>query len=73
MTGKEAYTIIINKFKGRVVKSCYEYKSVYVFDLSRKEGELDALWSVDKETGVVKNFKPFDIPVEEYRTGVKLM
>lgn len=74
MTVKEAYEKLTNKISGMQVTECYEYDSVFVFQLAPAAMKntsrlLTGLTSVDKRTGAIKTFKPFDIPFEEYQDG----
>lgn len=77
MTAKEAYLILLKKVSGVRVATCYEYDSLFVFQLApaglrlfvNPSPMLDALMSVDKATGKVRDFKPFMIPIDEYRRG----
>lgn len=80
MTAKEAYKKLISKvITGRVVK-CHEYDTMFVFQLmpkalllsNTKSTPLDALMSVDKNTGEVMDFKPFYISLDEYERGVEI-
>lgn len=73
---KDAYVIFANKIPNRKVVKCIEYDSLFVFQtVSVKfKGEnadevFDSLYSVNKKTKEVRNFKPFDIPLDEYRRG----
>lgn len=77
MLAKEAYSILTKKYPGVKVVDCYEYDSVFSFLItpgkSRSQARvLDASLCVDKKSGVVRTFKPFDIPIDEYRRGVKI-
>lgn len=77
MTVKEAYQILIDNIPDMNVIRCYEYETLFVFQLvpmnydSAKSTEdlLDSTLSVDKTTGLVRDFKPFHIPVEDYDSG----
>lgn len=80
MTAKEAYKKLMNRvITGRVSK-CYEYDTMFVFQLvpkallltNTKSTMLDALMSVDKNTGEVADFKPFYISIDEYERGVEI-
>ena len=81
MLANEAYKILQQKLKGMKAISCYEYASLYVFrvvsdnykgdkDLSRM---LNGEYSVNKSTGEVRDFKPWAVPVDEYRAGVEIL
>lgn len=77
MTAKQAYTLLMAKNPAVNVGKVFEYDSVFVFhlapdmlSLSKKQSPmLDSLMSVNKTTGEVRDFKPFHISVEEYRSG----
>lgn len=79
MTAKDAYLHFMSKYKNYVVRTCYEYDSIYVFDAipnSIKDVNalvLDSLWSVDKKNGKILNFKPFHISLSEYERGRKVI
>lgn len=80
MTAKQAYALLQARVPGVKVGKCYEYKSLFVFHLApdmlmRSKNPapmLDGLLSVDKKTGEVRDFKPFRIPLEEYKAGVEV-
>ena len=77
MLAKEAHTLMSNKLKGMKAIKCHEYKTLYVFQIvpqSYKPGPdsdklLDSLVSVNKTTREVRDFKPFHIPLDEYKKG----
>lgn len=77
MTAREAYSILTSKMPGVKVGKCYEYKTVFVFQiapdmlrLSKTSAPmLDCLLSVNKTNKEVRDFKPFYISIEEYKTG----
>ena len=77
MTAKQAYMIMKIKHPGIKVGKCFEYDSVFVFQLmpdmlrlaKNPNRMLDGLMSVDKKTREVKDFKPFYIPIDEYKRG----
>jgi hypothetical protein len=75
MTAKEAYMLIKQDTPKLKVVSCIEYNTLFVFQVVpegyKPNGEIlfDCLRSVNKTTGVVRDFKPFHISVEEYRKG----
>lgn len=81
MTAKQAYTLIKFKHPGLKVGKCYEYDSVFVFQLTpdmlrlakNPTRMIDGLMSVNKKTGEIRDFKPFHIPVEEYQRGKEVM
>ena len=81
MLANEAYKILLQKLKGMKAVACHEYSNLFVFkivsekykgnkDLSKM---LNGEYSVNKSTGEVKDFKPWCIPVEEYRAGVEIL
>ena len=80
MTAKQAYSLLTNKMTGVQVGKCHEYDSVFVFQLTpamlrlskNPSPMLDGLTSVNKRTGEVRDFKPFYIPIDEYRRGKEL-
>lgn len=77
MTAKEAYKKLVSKWPDLDAISCREYDSLFVFcvvprgatNVKNAEKRFDCLCSVNKKTSVVKTFKPFAIPVREFRTG----
>ena len=79
MTAKEAYIKMTKRVPGRIT-ACHEYDTLFVFQivppaliLSKSTGiPMDSLMCVEKSTGAIKTFKPFDIPSDEYRRGKKL-
>lgn len=80
MTAKEACGILLDEMDGYKPISCMEYETLFVFQIvpesykPKKEGEtlLDGLFSVNKATHRVKSFKPFDLPIAEYRAGKRI-
>ena len=80
MTAKEAYEIFKVKRGDLVVLSCYEYDSRFVFQagtpkytkLKDRDVILDCLYSVEKKSGKLESFKPFNISLDEYRRGKKV-
>lgn len=80
MTAKEAYKTITERFTMWELVACFEYKSVYVFrfipkgfDKTKPTNRLmNSLVSIDKKTGVIKPFKPIDIPKAEFRAGKEI-
>lgn len=74
MTAREAFIKVTSKITGMRVASCHEYDSVFVFQLAPENATnpsrlLTGLTSVDKKTGIVKTFRPFDISPDEYQHG----
>jgi hypothetical protein len=77
MTAKEAYEKIVKWQPNMKVLECYEYDTLFTFQLvpseySVKDIPLNGLFSVDKKTGSIRSFKPFNIPITEYRKGKKI-
>ena len=78
MTAKEAYFIVTRRFSTVRVAKCYEYDSVFVFQLNprmlrlSKNPMIDGLIGVYKSTGEIRDFKPFHIPVDEYKRGKEI-
>lgn len=80
MTAKDAYLILSTKRPGVKTGKCYEYKNIFVFELTpdmlrlskRTLPMLDGLISVNKKTKEIRDFKPFHISIEEYTTGVEI-
>lgn len=77
MTANEAYQIINKKHPELFIGKCYDYKTRFVFIIEPENGKndddlIDNQLCVIKDTGEVRDFKPFHIPLEEYRTGKKV-
>lgn len=80
MTAKRAYALLMTKNPGVKVGKCFEYDSVFVFQLApdmlllskNQSRMLDSLISVNKKTGKIRDFKPFHISVEEYYSGKEI-
>lgn len=80
MNVQESYKKLTEKFPERIVLSCYEYESCFVFqvvdkkyaDVENANEVLDSLFSVDKKTGEIAAFKPFNIPADEYKRGKRI-
>lgn len=76
MTANEAYKVFNKKYPEIFIGKCYDYKTRFVFVIESENGKnsdlFDNLMCVIKSTGEVLNFKPFDIPLEEYRAGKKV-
>lgn len=70
MNLNDALKVLLEAFPFIKVRSCTEYKDIYVFEEDR-DG-YDTLWSVNKVTEEVKNFKPMDISLEDYKNGKKI-
>lgn len=81
MTVKEAYVKVTSTVKNMVVESCYEYDTLFVFNMTppnyrpSKPNDIlmDSSYFVNKKTGKVGVFQPFQIPLEEYKRGKKVM
>ena len=76
MSAKEAYEKIMSRHPGLKVIKAYEYDSLFVFTVVSETSAIkdpnrliDRMRSVDKKTGMIRDFKPFYISVEEYRNG----
>lgn len=74
MTARKAYDIVTSKHAGMRVTSCYEYDSMFVFQLApevakKPSGLLTGLTCVDKKTGIVRAFRPTRISIDEYNRG----
>lgn len=80
MTAQEAYKTFMTERAGMVVLSCHEYDSCFVFqavgskmaDNPEASKVFDSLYAVDKKTGKISAFKPFEMPIEEYKRGKKI-
>lgn len=76
MNSKMAYEIVCKKYKGHKIIRCFEYDTIFSFQIVPKDLDeseygmhLNGLVSVDKKTGDIKTFNPMQIPIEEYRNG----
>ena len=77
MTAKEAYKAITEKFTMWNLISCREYDTVFVFQFIPKSYVktkatnklLNSAISINKETGIIKPFRPMDMPISEFRAG----
>ena len=80
MTAKEAYKILTSTFSGLKAASCVEYDTLFVFQVfpdnqpqpKNIDRVFDNLCSVNKRTKEVRDFKPFHIPISEYKQGRKV-
>jgi hypothetical protein len=80
MTAKQAYALLVTKNPAVKVGKVFEYDSVFVFhlapdmlSLSKKQSHMmDSLISINKTTGEIRDFKPFYISIEEYRSGKEI-
>lgn len=81
MTARTAYQILTEKNPDINVIGCYEYDTLFVFHVAPSNYDtsesiddlLDSALSVNKTTGLVRDFKPFHIPMEEYDSGKMLV
>jgi hypothetical protein len=79
MTAKEAYDIFVKEYKHLVVKSCYEYDTVFVFlaepqkyvNTAESGRVYDSLYSVNKKNGKCGGFNPMHLSDDEYNRGKK--
>lgn len=77
MTANEAYKNLIRKWPEFSATSCVEYSGIFVFNVVPIGYEKDKRYSkrmnstifVDKKTGEVGVFQPFNITVEDYKSG----
>lgn len=77
MTAKEAFYKVTNMLSGMRATSCYEYDSVFVFQMAPESVKdpsrlLTGLTCVDKKSGTVRTFRPLDMPIDEYSRGKKV-
>ena len=78
MIVEQAHKLLIDKMSNWTAIACFEYNTVFVFnivptkDANANTTMFDSLFSVDKQSGEIKNFKPFDISLEEYRAGKEI-
>lgn len=78
---EEYKEIIKNAFSSYIIDSAYDYGDILVFNLipndytnkHNDEGPLNRSFSIDKRTKEIKAFFPFDIPLEQYRSGKKII
>ena len=76
MTAKEAHVKLIEKYPELRAISCYEYDSLFAFQTVPKNYKGDTriplfngAMAVVKATGKVRDIKPFNIPLAEYKNG----
>lgn len=77
MIAKEAYTILKQKHNRIKAIRCVEYPSVFVFQVvpvsfdesKTTDKMLGNAMSVDKKTKEVRDFKPFNIPISDFKAG----
>lgn len=80
MTAQEAHRKFTTTIGKLVIVACTEYDSRFVFQAvppKYAKPELidktfDSLYSVEKKTGKIARFRPFDISEEEYQRGKRL-
>jgi hypothetical protein len=80
MTASEAYKKFTSKYDKLTVMSCHDYDSCFVFEAVPNNNAgteaqhvvFDSLFSVDKSSGEILPFKPFDIPADEYKRGKRI-
>lgn len=76
---QEAIQLFKAKFPDRKIISGYEYDSLFVFSVVSKETSVeneeffDCQSSVNKKTGEILTFQPWNISIDEYRRGKKIM
>lgn len=81
MLVKEAHALVMSKLKDMKAIRCNEYATLYVFQIVHKNYKvgsdasklLDSLVSVNKKTREVRDFKPFHIPLDEYKKGREIL
>lgn len=64
----DAYTLLKNE--NIEADKCFEYESIYVFRTI--PDTFESLLSVNKESGAIQHFKPFHIPIDEYKAGKEI-
>lgn len=76
MDVKMAYGLIARRYKDFKIIRCFEYDTRFVFQIVPKDLDetmydkhLNGLKSVDKKSGSIQTFIPFDMPLEEYNNG----
>ena len=80
MTAREAYKILTKNFIGIRVAKCHEYDSVFVFQkipmslrvAMNPSRSFDVLLSVDKKTGMIRDFKPHRMSTDEFKRGKEI-
>lgn len=79
MDVKKAYSLLVSRYPNYRVTKCFEYDSLFVFQVISAKSSvnpdeaMDAMRSVNKKTGEVKVFQPFDIPLAEYKAGKQIV
>lgn len=80
MTATEAYKKLVAKWPDLDAVSCRECSTLYIFcvipkganNIEMAKKRMDGLCSVNKVTGDVQTFKPFNIPVSDFRNGKEI-
>lgn len=77
MDAKTAYLMLTEAYPNTNIIGCVEYDSIFVFQMIPMSAEdteyLDGLHSVNKKTGEIDIFQPFDIPLAEYKAGKEVV
>lgn len=77
MNVKKAYELLMKEMRDFKAIRCFEYDSLFVFDIVHKSVDVSTIspkalntqYSVNKKSGEVRDFKPFFISLKEYRNG----
>lgn len=76
MKATDAYKIILSMHPNLRIIKCVEYDSIFVFQLAPSNVDpsieshlISGLLGVDKNTGQVRDFKPFHMSPDEYSRG----
>lgn len=80
MTASEAYNKFVAENEKLTVISCYEYDSCFVFEAvsnnytgtEAQHVVFDSTFAVDKTSGKIIPFKPYNIPIDEYKRGKRI-
>jgi hypothetical protein len=80
MTVNESYKKFMSEYEKLTVLSCYEYDTCFVFeavsdnfvDTEAQNMVFDSQFAVNKSSGEITPFKPFDIPIDEYKRGKRI-
>ena len=80
MDAKDAYILVKNKYDFLDIRRCFEYDSRFVFETVPKntrpktgDALMGGLIAVIKSTGQIRDFKPFHIPIEEYKNAKQVI
>lgn len=79
MTLVDAVRIFERKYSDKKIIAAYEYDSLFVFSAVSKDAKVaseevfDCQTAVDKKTEKTFTFQPWDISVDEYNRGRKVM